>query len=187
MCSLTHCILIQVLACLLDPGRIKPHPTSAAAPLGWCLITLMLLCKSQRSLRPQLCRHSSSLCGGTALACPVRFPSVCPSIHPSPAQWYLQTTYSPCGNLAASSWLPRSQAELFPAKPCSCLAVRRTAVHVAPFNPEWGAGWNHRAFEKLWNKDKFPNEALQMLLWRKIALHLRVKWKTQCKGRSGAE
>lgn len=27
---------------LLDPGRIKPHPTSAEAPLGSCLIALML-------------------------------------------------------------------------------------------------------------------------------------------------
>lgn len=87
MCSLTHCTLIQVLACLLDPGRIKPHPTSAEAPLGCCLITLMLLSKAQRrSFPPQLHRHSSSLAGRdcSCLSCmlPIH-PSICPSIHPS--------------------------------------------------------------------------------------------------------
>jgi len=91
MCSLTHCVVIQVLACLLDPRRIKPHPTSAGAPLGCCSIALVLLSKAQRrSFCPQLPRHSSSL-GGRDYSClscmlPIRppiHPSIRPPIHPS--------------------------------------------------------------------------------------------------------
>lgn len=95
-------LLVQVLACLLDPERVKPHPTSAETPLGCCLITLTLLSKTQRRSFPSELRQSSSL-GGRDCSCFSYMLPISPYLPPSPAQGCLQTTYSPYENVAASS------------------------------------------------------------------------------------
>lgn len=86
MCSLTHCILILFLACLVDPARIKLHPTSAEALMGCFLFTFLFLSKSQRRyFSPNFSSTALPYVAGLhSLVLYYSHPSICLfSIHPS--------------------------------------------------------------------------------------------------------